>query len=70
MLPQYTQKPSFTLPILQQTQICFCLVSEKIFAEMVQYHFLTPKKFIPEALESKCLYSSVYLRKKIFVLEK
>ena len=48
MLPQNSQKPSFILQIFQQ--ICFCLVSEKTFSEMVQYHILTPKSHIPEAL--------------------
>ena len=41
MLPQHSKKSFFTLQIFQQT--CFCLVSEKQFAEMVQYYFLTPK---------------------------
>ena len=41
MLPQHSKKSFFTLQIFQET--CFCLVSEKQFAEMVQYYFLTPK---------------------------
>ena len=36
-----TPKTFFSLQIFRQT--CFCLVSENTFAEMVQYHFLTPK---------------------------
>ena len=38
-------------------------MSEKIFA---LHHFLTPKNCILEAIESKCLYISIYLLKKGF----
>ena len=38
-------------------------MSEKIFA---LHHFLTPKNCILEAIESKCLYISIYVLKKGF----
>ena len=54
MLPQHSKKSFFTLQIFQQT--CFCLVSEKEFAEMVQYYFLTPKRWLNNFLKAdRCL---------------
>ena len=59
-----TAKSLSDLINFQQTR--FCLVSEKIF---VLHPLLTPKNYILEAFERKCLYISIYLLKKSFVPE-
>ena len=59
-----TQPKTFlTLQIFQTT--FFCLVSEKTFA---QHHSWRPRTTFLKHFETKCLYTSVYLRKKTFVL--
>ena len=60
--PKRLSKIFLTLQIFQET--CFCLVSEKTFA---LHHFLHPRTAFLKHFESKFLYISVYLIKKIFV---
>ena len=55
-------KTFITVQIFQQT--CFCLLSEKHLRCTISWH---PRTAFLKHFESKCLYISVYLIKKIFV---